>query len=135
MIKEEHKAKYQNFCLQRLLACRIATVLAGFDSEERAVLFSRKHVKQTVGTLPYIADTLLEFRKQWFASQLLPLFIEYNPLNLSCPRYTAFTQASNEEVPFPVRKAIARIERHARNADRWQPHDDWVFHSLFERMW
>src|SRR5947209_8274486 len=46
--------------------------------------------------------------------------------NLPSSRNAAFTQAAYEHVPLPVGKALSGVERHAREDNRWQPHEDRV---------
>src|SRR5205085_11514376 len=37
-------------------------------------------------------------------------------------------------IPFPMRKPVARVERHSGYADRGQPNDNRIFHSCTVRM-
>src|SRR5678816_2790278 len=80
------------------------------DPKERAIILSGQHVQQSIRPLPYVADPLLQFAKHRFAVELLPLFVEVDPLEMTGARDLALAHAASEEMTFPLRKAVAGVE-------------------------
>ena len=96
----------------------ILAFLPRFDPEKSAFLFGGEHVKQPIGALANVTNTLLEFHEQRFASQFFPPLVKDDPLNLSGAWNAAFAESANKEVSLPVRKTLARVECHAGHTNR-----------------
>src|SRR4051812_32831304 len=112
---------------------RLALLIHRFNAEQRPLILRRQHIQETVRPLTDVSDALLQVDQHGFAPKFLPSVIEFDPLNLAGLWDAAFTQAADEHVPFPVREAIARVERHARQADGWQPHNGRVLEAILRR--
>src|SRR4029079_17153019 len=82
----------------------------GFQSKERAVVFSRQHVQQTVRSLTHVADPILELPEHRLAVQLFPLVVEIETHQLARSRHFTLPHPTCEDVPLPGREAIAGIE-------------------------
>jgi hypothetical protein len=62
------------------LAARVAALLRGVDSEQRAVGFVGEQVKQAVGALSDVADAVVEVAEDTFAVEFFPLVVEIDAL-------------------------------------------------------
>src|SRR5579864_9633340 len=58
-------------------------LLLRFDSEKRALVFFRQDVEKTVGPLPDVAYSLVQFSEHRFTAKLFGLFVEDNTLELA----------------------------------------------------
>ena len=69
-------------------------------------------VEEPVGALTHVANALVEIDKELLAPRHVALLVDRDPL------YAPPLQVANEQAALPVGKLVARIERHARGADR-----------------
>src|SRR5690606_16595966 len=96
----------------------------------RAVTLVRDHVQQAVRTLAHVANAPAPILQQRLAAQLFEVLVHDDALELARGRDLAVAHAADEEIALPARKAIARVERHARDRDRRYPRHDGVDHAL-----
>src|SRR2546427_2372558 len=83
------------------------------DPQQRRRIFVGQQIEQSIGPLPDVANTLMEVAEQRLASELLPLVVEHDPLELSGRRHFAFAHSADKRVALPAWKAVARVEREA----------------------
>src|SRR5579863_3104131 len=101
------------------MQCRMSSILLSdslfrrFQTQQCAVVFIGEHVNQTVGTLAYIADPLLQIGEQRLSAGLIPIRVENDPLEMADALYAAAEKRAHQHIVFPIREAVAGVERHA----------------------
>jgi hypothetical protein len=102
----------QRKCVPRHIESRFShRSLSGLDSQQRPIVFIGEDVQQSVRSLAYVANPLVQLGEQRFATQLFEFVVQDDPLESACARHFATTRAADKQVPFPGRKSVAGVER------------------------
>src|SRR5690349_20538713 len=115
-------------------AARVAALLRWVDAEHRAVGFVGEEVEQAVGTLPDVADAVVEIAEDPFALEFFPLVVKIDALQVTGTRDFAFAHAADEQIVFPVGIAVAGIEVQAGDGYGGHPVDDGRLHTFLIRI-
>jgi len=65
---------------------------------------------EPAGARHHVANPLLQLSKHRLAVELLPLFVEVDPLEMTGARDLALAHAAGEEMTLPLWKAVAGVE-------------------------
>src|SRR5262245_60300866 len=104
--------------------------LSWFDAHQRGIVFFGQQIYVTVGPLAHVANALAELSQQRLATQLFPLVVELDALQLTRPRHLALPQTADEQVALPSGELVAGIEGHAGERDGRNPHHDRLFDAF-----
>src|SRR5262249_47620421 len=99
---------------------RVLPLLSRFNLEQRARLFVGEQIQKSVRSLTHVADALMENHQQRFEA-LLAFIVEDDSLDVAGSRNASDSHRTYEEIVFPRRELISRVERQAGCRDRRNP--------------
>ena len=85
--------------------------LSGFEPQQGAGTLAGDHIHKSVRALPHVANPLVQLHEHRLASNLFPLVVEHQPVDVTGARRFTLAQTADEEAALPLRKAIAGIPR------------------------
>ena len=85
--------------------------------KECSLVLGGQHVQESIRSLTYIADALMQIAQHRLAANFLPAVVEDNPLPLTGSGNLPLSQAADEHVSLPRGEAIAGVESHPLHAN------------------
>src|SRR5262245_34327651 len=98
------------------------------EPQQRPILLVRQQIEKPVGPLPHLADPLLELGQHRVAAYGEAIRGQDDPLQLLTD------ERPDEDAALPFGKAIARVERHAGEADRGSPEEPGLLEIVTGRL-
>src|SRR5262245_61272237 len=85
---------------------------SGFDSKEYACVLVGQNVQKAVRSFAHFANSLLKRTQQRLPPYLFRARIKNDALELSGQWESPLLQSADEQISFPLRQLLARVESH-----------------------